>query len=45
MNWFLKIWMDLYALFALWLIGGTNWYLMSMVVIVILKSVDAIDGN
>ena len=37
---FLMVWMDLSALFALWLIGGTNWYLMYMVVIVSFKAVD-----
>ena len=41
MKWFLNVWMDLYALFALWLLGRTNYYLMPMVVISILKAVDA----
>ena len=38
MKWFLKAWMDLSAFFDLLLIGGTNWYMMSMVVIAILKA-------
>ena len=40
-NYFLKVWMSLSKLFYMWLIGGTNWYFMSMVVIFILKAVDA----
>ena len=38
----LNFYMNISVLFALWLIGGTNWYLMSMVVFAILKSVDAL---
>ena len=41
MKWFLKVYMGLSVLFALWLIGGIVWYLMSMVVIAIFKVVDA----
>ena len=40
-NWFLNIWIALSALFPLWLLGGTNWYLMFMDVIIIFKAVDA----
>ena len=39
MKWFLKFCMALSALFILWLPGLTNWYLMSLVGIVIFKPV------
>ena len=38
---FLDVCIDLYAFFALWLIGWTNWYLMFMVVVFRFKAVDA----
>ena len=41
MKWCLKIWMALSIFFALWLLGGTNFYLMSMVFIANLNSTDA----
>ena len=41
MKWFLKVWIVLYALFGLWLLGGTNWYLMFIIVIFILNADDA----
>ena len=40
-KWFLNVCIDLYALFSLWLLVGTNWYLMFMVFIVIFMSVHA----
>ena len=40
-KWFLNVCIALSVLFALWLLGGTNWYLMFMVVIVSFKAVDA----
>ena len=39
-KWFLNVCINIYALFALWLLAGTNWYLMFMVVIVRFKAVD-----
>ena len=41
MKWFLNVCIALSALFDLWLIGGTNWYLMFTVVIFSFKAVDA----
>ena len=41
MKWFLNFLIAPSALFAMWLHGGTNWYLMFMVVIVGFKAVDA----
>ena len=40
MKWFLDVWISLSALFYLWLLRGTSWYLMFMVGIVIFKVVD-----
>ena len=40
-KWFLNVFIDLSALFDLWLLGRTNCYLMLMVVIIIFKAVDA----
>ena len=42
MKWFLNVWIDLSTLLALWLLGGTNWQLISMVVITIFNAVDAL---
>ena len=42
MKWFLNFLIALSALFALLLLGGTNWYLMFMVVIVRFKAVYAL---
>ena len=42
LKWFLKVCISLPALFALWLLGGTNWYLMFMVFTVRFKVVDAL---
>ena len=39
-KWFLDVFIALSALFAVWLLGGSNWYLMFMVVIVRFKAVD-----
>ena len=39
-KWFLKVCIDLSELFTLWLLGGTNCYLMFMVVIFMFKVVD-----
>ena len=41
MNWVLNVWMVLSALLALWLPGGTNCYLMSMLVMVFLSDAEA----
>ena len=41
MKWFFNVCIAFSAFFALWLLGGTNWYLMFMVIIVIFKAVDA----
>ena len=41
MKGFLKFCIALSALFALWLLGGTNWYVMFIEVIVIFKAADA----
>ena len=40
MKWLLNVCISLSAFFALWLLGGTNWYLMFMFVIVSFKAVD-----
>ena len=40
-KWFLKVCITISTLFVLWLLGGTNWYLMFLVVIVRFKAVDA----
>ena len=40
-NWFLNVCIALSALFALWLLVGTNWYLMFIVVIFSFKVIDA----
>ena len=40
-KWFPNVFIALYALFAMWLLRRTNWHLMSMVVIVRFKPVDA----
>ena len=41
MKWFFNVLISLSALFAMWLLGVTNWYLMFMVVIVSFNGVDA----
>ena len=41
-KWFLKILIDLSVFLALWLLGVTNWYFISMVVLEFLNSVDAL---
>ena len=40
-KYFLNVCISLSVFFALWLLGGTSWYLMFMVVIVSFKAVDA----
>ena len=42
MNWFLNVCIALSVLFALWLLGRTNWYLMFTFVIVSFKAVYAL---
>ena len=41
-KWFLNVWTALSAWSSLWLLGGTNWYLMFMVIIARFKAVDAL---
>ena len=41
MKWLLNVFIDLSTLFAMWLLGVTNWYWMFMVIIVRSKVVDA----
>ena len=41
-KWLLNVCITLSVLFAIWLLGGTDWYLMFMVVIVIFEAVDAL---
>ena len=41
-KWFLDVCIYLSELFALWLLGGNNWYLVFMVSVVIFKAVDAL---
>ena len=41
-KWFLKVCIYLSALFAMWLFGGNNWYLMFLVVIFNFKAVDSL---
>ena len=41
MKWFLNVLISLSALFDLWLLGGTYWYLMFMVIFFSFKALDS----